>query len=51
MQTSCCRKCSKLMCENRNKIENCEECISYVLLAMREIDEKLKIEYKEEENC
>ena len=42
VQTNCCRKCAKLMCENRNKIEDCKDCISYVLLAMQEIDKKLK---------
>ena len=28
--TSCCRKCSKIFCVNRNEIENCKDCISYV---------------------
>lgn len=40
--TNCCRKCAKLMCENRNKIEGCKDCVSYVWLAMQEIDKKLK---------
>lgn len=40
--TNCCRKCSKLLCQKRNQIENCKECVSYVLLAMREIDKKIK---------
>lgn len=41
--TYCCRICAKkYTCENFDKVENCEECISYVLLAMQKIDEKLK---------
>ena len=41
--TCCCRKCAKkFTCENFDKIEDCKECVSYVLLAMREIDKKLK---------
>lgn len=39
--SECCRKCSKLMCEQRDKIEGCKDCISYVLLEFREIDKKL----------
>lgn len=45
--TNSCRICSKLLCENRGEIEGCKNCVSYVLLAMREIDKKLKTkEYK-----
>lgn len=45
--TNSCRICSKLLCKDRGKIEGCKNCVSYVLLTMREIDEKLKIkEYK-----
>ena len=40
MQTSCCRKCSKIFCEQRNKIEDCKNCISFVLLALKEIDKE-----------
>lgn len=40
--TNCCRKCAKLMCNKRNEIENCSECVSYVWLALQEIDKKLK---------
>lgn len=40
--TNCCRKCAKLMCENRGSIEDCKDCVSYVWLAMQKIDEKLK---------
>ena len=40
--TNCCRKCAKLLCKERNTKEDCKECISYVLLAMREIDKKLE---------
>ena len=36
--TNCCRKCAKLMCRNRNKIEDCTECISYVLLELRKLN-------------
>lgn len=43
--TNCCRKCAKLMCENRDKIEDCKDCVSYVWLAMQEIDKKLKEDY------
>lgn len=38
----CCRKCAKMACKDRDKIENCKNCISYVLLAMKEIDKKLE---------
>ena len=48
MQTNCCRKCCKIFCENRNEIEDCQQCISYVLQSFREIDKKLNI--KEEIN-
>lgn len=43
--TNCCRKCAKLLCKERNTKEDCKECISYVLLAMREIDKKLEDDY------
>lgn len=46
--TKCCQICSKIFCEKRNTIENCKDCISFVWLAMQEIDKKAKI--KEEEN-
>lgn len=36
--TNCCRKCAKLLCKERDNKENCTECISYVLLAMRKIN-------------
>lgn len=49
MKTECCRKCTKLACPNRNKVENCKDCISYVWLAMQEIDGKLKLQ-KESNN-
>lgn len=39
--TNCCRKCSKKFCEQRDEIEDCENCVSYVWLAMQEIDKKL----------
>lgn len=39
--TNCCRKCAKIFCENRDKIEDCKNCISYVWLAMQKIDKKL----------
>lgn len=45
--TDCCRKCAKKFCEKRNQIEDCSECISYVWLAMQEIDKKLNIQEKE----
>lgn len=46
--TKCCQICSKIFCKDRDKIENCKDCISFVWLAMQEIDKKAKI--KEEEN-
>lgn len=39
--TNCCRKCAKVFCKNRNEIEDCKNCISYVWLAMQEINKKL----------
>ena len=43
MITYCCRICAKkYTCKEFNKKENCSDCVSYVLLAMREIDKKLK---------
>lgn len=42
--THSCRICAKLMCLKRGEIEGCKDCISYVLLAMRDIDKKLKLE-------
>lgn len=42
MQTNCCRKCTKLLCKNRNKVEDCKDCVSYVLQEMRNIDKKIK---------
>ncbi len=40
--TYCCRICTKkFTCENYGKIEDCKECVSYVLQAMREIDKKI----------
>lgn len=43
--TNCCRKCAKLMCSERDKIEDCKDCVSYVWLALQEIDKKLDKEY------
>lgn len=43
--TDCCRKCSKKFCENRNQIEGCKDCVSFVWLAMQEIDKKLEENY------
>ena len=40
--TNCCRKCSKKFCANRNEIENCKDCVSYLWLALQEIDKNLK---------
>lgn len=45
--TKSCQKCSKLACEKRNQIEDCKDCISYVWLALQEIDEKLKLQEEE----
>ena len=39
--THSCRICSKLMCPNRGDIEGCKDCVSYLWLAMQEIDKKL----------
>lgn len=44
--TNCCRKCAKLLCKERNTKEDCKECISYVLLAMRKINKKLEDNYE-----
>ena len=38
IMTRCCRICSKLLCENYGQIEDCPDCVSYVWLAMQEID-------------
>ena len=43
--TKCCKRCTKLLCPNRNKIEDCKDCVSYVWLAMQEIDKKLEENY------
>lgn len=45
--TRCCRICSKLLCENYGQIEDCPDCVSYVWLAMQEIDKKLKEDYND----
>lgn len=45
--TRCCRICSKLLCENYGQIEDCPNCVSYVWLAMQEIDKKLKEDYND----
>lgn len=42
--THCCRICAKLMCKKRGQIEGCKECVSYVWLALQEIDKKLEEE-------
>jgi hypothetical protein len=42
--TNCCRKCSKKFCEKRDTVEDCKDCVSFVLLAFREIDKKLEWE-------
>ena len=42
--TNCCRKCVKKFCEKRNTIEDCSDCISFVWLALKEIDKKLERE-------
>lgn len=36
--TNCCRKCAKLMCENRNKIENCKDCVSFLWLELKRLN-------------
>lgn len=46
--TRSCRICSKLMCPSRGDIEGCKDCVSYLWLAMQEIDKKLKWEDKED---
>lgn len=46
--THSCRICSKLICPNRGDVEGCKDCISYLWLAMQEIDKKLKWEDKED---
>lgn len=42
--TKSCRICAKLMCEHRGEIEGCKDCVSYVWLALQEIDKKLEEE-------
>ena len=34
------------MCGERDKIEDCKDCVSYVWLALQEIDKKLDKEYE-----
>ena len=34
------------MCSERDKIEDCKDCVSYVWLALQEIDKKLDKEYE-----
>ena len=43
--TNCCRKCAKLTCKDRDKIEDCKDCVSYVWLAMQKIDKKMEDNY------
>jgi hypothetical protein len=42
--TNCCRKCAKKFCENRNQIEDCKDYVSFVWLAIQEINEKIREE-------
>lgn len=42
--THSCRICAKLACPNRGEIEGCKNCVSYLWLALQEIDKKLKWE-------
>ena len=44
--THSCRICAKLAYLNRGKIEGCKDCVSYLWLALQEIDKKLKWEEK-----
>lgn len=46
--THSCRICAKLACPKRGEVEGCKECISYVWLAMQEIDKKFKWEEDKE---
>ena len=42
--TNCCRKCAKLMCENRNKIEGCKDCVSFLWLELQKLDKIMEEE-------
>ena len=44
--TNCCRICSKMFCPNRNEIENCKDCVSFVWLELKKLNEKVTIENK-----
>ena len=46
--THSCRICAKLACSNRREIEGCKDCVSYLWLALQEIDKKLKWEEEKE---
>lgn len=46
--THSCRICAKLACSNRGEIEGCKNCVSYLWLALQEIDKKLKWEEEKE---
>ena len=42
MMTNCCRKCSKIFCEKRNEIEDCKDCVSFVLQEFRKLNNKVE---------
>jgi len=44
--THSCRICAKMACLMRDKIEDCKDCVSYVWLALQEIDRKIEEEEK-----
>ena len=37
--SNCCNKCMKKFCENRDKIENCKNCISEVYFQILQLNE------------
>lgn len=40
--TNCCRKCMKMMCKGRNKIEDCKNCVSELYLHIKELNKLLE---------
>lgn len=40
--SNCCRKCLKIFCEKRDKIENCPNCISEVYQQLLKLNKKME---------
>lgn len=41
--TNCCKKCMKKFCEERDRIENCKNCISEVYNLLLKLNKNKKI--------